>query len=71
MFFPTYHVYVALVSQRDQAVFILFSLIFLYFEVLWILSKFRPGWVRPAAWIGIGGYYASFLALVMYLRPGA
>ena len=68
MFFPTYHLYVALISQRDQAVFILFTIVFAFFEIIWFLSRFRPTWVKPAIWIiGVGGYYASFLGLVSYI----
>jgi hypothetical protein len=71
MIFPTYHLYVAAIDQRDQAVLTIAIIVAVAFEILIALHFFRPAWVKPAAWIFIGGFYASLLALVMYLRPGA
>lgn len=68
MSFSTYHLYVDLISQRDQYVLIIAMLICSFFELMWFLSRFRPAWVKPAIWIfGVGGYYATLAAMAVYL----
>jgi hypothetical protein len=70
MGFSTYHIYVDAISQRDQAVLTIGIIVLVAFEILLVLHRFRPAWARPAAWIFIGGFYASLLAMVMYLGSG-
>jgi hypothetical protein len=71
MTFPTYHLYVAVISQRDQAVLILAILAMVALELLLFIRWLRPSWLRGAVWVLIGGFYASQIALAVYLRAGA
>lgn len=71
MGFSTYHIYVSAIDQRDQAVFTIVIIVLVVFEILLFLHRVRPAWVRVASWIFIGGFYASLLALALYLGSGA
>jgi hypothetical protein len=69
--FSNYHFYVEAISQRDQAIFIIATLVLLVCEILFLVRAWRPGWLRAATWIIIGGFYATLAAMVIFVRAGA
>ena len=72
MEFPTYHVYVAIVAARDVAMLTLAIMIAVFFELVYFLARYRPAWARVAIWLfGVGGFYASLLALALFIRARA
>jgi hypothetical protein len=68
MTFSNYHFYVEVISQRDQAIFIIATLVILAGEVLVLIRYWRPGWLKVATWLTIGGYYATLAAMVVFVR---
>jgi hypothetical protein len=70
MEFPNYHLYSAMITQRDQTILTLVILVMVAFEILLVVRRFRPGWTRGVTYLFIGGYYATLFALAVYLRSG-
>jgi hypothetical protein len=69
--FSNYHFYVEAISQRDEAIFIIATLVLLACEILFLVRQWRPGWLKAATWITIGGFYATLAAMVVFVRAGA
>lgn len=71
MTFSTYYLYVAAIAQRDLAILTIAIVVFVCCEIVLVIHLVRPGATKVAAWIFIGGFYATLLAMALYLRAGA
>lgn len=67
MTFPTYHLYEELISSRNTMIMVLAMLIMLGLTVWGLIRQHKPAWATRAIWIiGVGGFYATLVAVAVY-----
>jgi len=66
MEFPLYYLYENAIAARNGLVLLVSAVTLLAGMGLWTVSRYKPTWISMAAWITVGGYYATFCAVAVY-----
>lgn len=67
MVFPTYHLYEELIRTRNTMIMVLGMLVLLGFTAWGLIRQHKPAWSTRAIWIiGVGGFYATLVAVAVY-----
>jgi hypothetical protein len=68
MTFPYVQTFLETISTANYLVLFINAIVLGGFEVLLLIKRFRPGWFIRATWIiGVGGFYASLAAMVVFI----
>lgn len=71
MNYPYFYIYEQLVADRNTLVLSIAGVTLAGLFWIELLSRWRPTWRRRVVWIlGIGGYYATLAAFVVYYFAG-